>query len=202
MGIDPAKLELWSDGALLVVNKPAGLPTLVDGYDPAAPYLLGLLKESFGPLWVVHRLDRETSGVIVFARNADAHRALNTQLEKHQAQKVYHALVDGSPEWTEKTVRLPLRTNGDRKHRSVVDIRRGKVAETQLRVLRRFGAISLVQAIPRTGRTHQIRVHLAAQGCPVISDALYGDGRHLFLSELKPDYKGVKEESPLLSRLG
>ena len=84
--IPPVEI-LWQDEALLVVNKPAGLPCLVDGYDPDAPYLLGSLKETFGALWVVHRLDRYTSGVIVFARSPVAHRVLNAQFEKRNVTK-------------------------------------------------------------------------------------------------------------------
>ena len=165
---------LYLDEALLVVNKPAGLPTLVDGYNSAAPYLVGLLKQTYTPLWTVHRLDKDTSGVIVFARSAEAHRHLNTQFEQRQANKAYHALVVGSPPWERLTVDLPLRADGDRKHRTVVDAQGGKPAVTDLRVLERLGALTLIEAAPHTGRTHQIRVHLAAQGYPIVGDALYG----------------------------
>ena len=201
--LNPIDLILWHDDILLIVNKPAGLLTLVDGYDPKLPFLVGLLKSVFNPLWVVHRLDRETSGVMVFARTPEAHRALNTQFERRQAFKTYHALVTGSPTWIEKLVDLPLRPDGDRKHRTVVDPHRGKPSATNLRVLERIGRFTLVEAIPRTGRTHQIRVHLGAQGHPVVVDPLYGDGRAIMLSELNPAYKGRKEyEAPLLGRLG
>jgi RluA family pseudouridine synthase len=168
---------LYIDDALLVVDKPAGLPTLVDGWNPEAPYLLGLLREKYGPLWVVHRLDRETSGVIVFARTAEAHRSLNMQFEgrkMERVEKVYHAVAAGAPEWDEKTVKLPLRSNAGHRHRTVVNPRRGKPAHTDFRVLRRLDKYTLVEAQPHTGRTHQIRVHLAAVGLPIVGDKLYG----------------------------
>jgi RluA family pseudouridine synthase len=170
----PESLLLFQDEALLVVSKPAGLPTLVDGYHPEAPYLVGLLKGTYGPLWVVHRLDRGTSGVILFARTAEAHRALNRAFEKRQVLKTYHALAQGEPTWESRTVRLPLRADGDRRHRTIVDHKGGKPAETDLSVLERFHSHALLQAIPRTGRPHQIRAHLAALGHPLACDALYG----------------------------
>jgi RluA family pseudouridine synthase len=192
------------DDHLLVVDKPAGLPTLVDGYNPEAPCLVAMLKQAYDPLWVVHRLDRETSGVMIFARSAEAHRGLNTQFEKRQVSKAYHALVFGSPTWNKMTVKLELRPDGDRAHRTLVDPRRGKPAVTRLRVLERFGPYTLIEALPQTGRTHQVRVHLAAQGCPLVGDGLYGDGRGVLLSEISPGYHldAAPDERPLMSRLG
>lgn len=171
---DIASWILYQDDALLVVNKPAGLPTLPDGYHPDAPHLVGVLKQVYAPLWVVHRLDKETSGVIVFACSAVAHRRLNAQFEQRETSKAYHALVVGNPDWQRLAVNLPLRVDGDRRHRTIIDAQRGKPAMTGLQVLERFAGCALVEAIPHTGRTHQIRAHLAAQGCPILGDELYG----------------------------
>jgi len=170
---------LFTDTALLVVNKPAGLATLPDGYNPTLPHIKSVLEQQYGPLWIVHRLDKETSGVLVLARSAKAHRSLNTQFEKHLVSKVYHALVVGIPEWQEKTVSLPLRPNGDRQHRTVIDPQAGKPAVTHLKVLEGFGQYCFLEAIPETGRTHQIRAHLSALGLSILGDKLYGKRNNL-----------------------
>jgi RluA family pseudouridine synthase len=164
---------IYDDDDLVIVNKPAGLLTIRDGYNASLPYLLKSLEGHFGQLWVVHRLDKETSGIVVFARNSQSHRALNQQFENRQVKKIYHALVNGSPQWNEKTIALPLRVNGDRRHRTIVDPTHGKPARTELRVLKRWEGISLIEAIPLTGYTHQIRAHLFAEGCPILADPLY-----------------------------
>ena len=198
----PEEMVLWSDAAVMVVCKPAGLPALPDGYDPDAPHLRSILEPIYGKLWMLHRLDRDTSGVLVLARTAESHRAINTQFEQRQIAKLYHALVVGIPPWEEKIVNLKLRPNGDRKHRTVVDARRGKLSVTNLRVLQRFREWSLLEASPETGRTHQIRVHLAAVGFPILADGLYGDESGLFLSKIKPAYRaGRSQERPLINRL-
>jgi tRNA pseudouridine32 synthase / 23S rRNA pseudouridine746 synthase len=175
---------LYQDESLLVVNKPGGLSTLPDGYNPSLPHVKSLLEQQFGRLWIVHRLDKETSGVLLLARSAEAHRVLNTQFEQHQVLKKYHALVTGIPEWQEKTVNLPLRPNGDRSHRTVIDHEAGKPALTQLKVLERFSQYCLVEATPETGRTHQIRVHLSSTGLYIVGDKLYTDRNRYISTQL------------------
>lgn len=170
---------LWQDEALVVLNKPAGLLTLPDGYDPQLPHLRALLEPHLGRLWIVHRLDRQTSGVILLARSASAHRMLNAQFEQQRVEKRYHAIVQGAPDWEYLTVDLPLRANVGRRGRTAVDEVTGKKASTSLKLLEHLdapglGTYSLVEASPHTGRTHQIRAHLAAIGLPVAGDPLYG----------------------------
>lgn len=194
---------LYEDEDLIAVNKPAGLPSVHDPMlEEEAQDLHTWLSERYGRLWVVHRLDRDTSGVIVFARNAAAHRALSVLFETRAVFKVYHAIVVGVPRWDERTIDAPLRADADRQHRTIVDVEQGKPAVTHVRVLARFRHHALVEAQPETGRTHQIRVHLALVGYPLLADPLYGDGQPLYLSALKRDYRRGEEteERPLIAR--
>lgn len=199
MLLSPQKIILWLDDALVAVNKPAGLPSLPDGYHPELPNVLNTLEPVYGKLWVVHRLDRQTSGVLILARSAQAHRWLSTQFEARQTEKIYHALVVGNPPWDETRVDQPLRPNAGHRHRTVPDSL-GKPAITNLRVLERLGGFTLVEAIPETGRTHQIRAHLAFAGFPIAADELYGGGQAIFESDPNPE--APPEAQPLLDRVG
>ncbi|MBV6452686.1 MAG: Ribosomal large subunit pseudouridine synthase A [Anaerolineales bacterium] len=165
---------IFQDQHILILDKPAEIPVLPDGWDKDAPYLVKILEEEFGKIFVVHRLDKITSGVMVFARDAESHRALSLQFENHEAEKIYHAIVEGIPKWEEKIVKRPLRVNVGHKHRTVVDDRNGKPSETRFGILGRGQAHSWVEAAPKTGRTHQVRVHAYALGYPLVGDVLYG----------------------------
>jgi 23S rRNA pseudouridine955/2504/2580 synthase/23S rRNA pseudouridine1911/1915/1917 synthase len=171
---------IYKDSDIIVINKPAGLSVLPEGWAPDAPYLVKQLEETLGTVWVVHRLDKFTSGVIVFALTADAHRSLNIQFEKHTMEKVYRAITVGVPGWKERVTKFPLRVNVGHKHRTMVDNRNGVRAETKFRVLNYVQispemaeGVALVEASPMTGRTHQIRVHAYALGFPLLGDTLY-----------------------------
>lgn len=164
---------LHTDEHIIIINKPAMLSVLPDGWDKDAPYLIKLLEAEVGKVFVVHRLDKTTSGVMVAARSAEAHRALNIQFENHEVEKIYHAITIGSPRWEEKVTKFPLRVNVGHKHRTMVDDRNGVRAETRFRILRRNNSNVLLEAQPMTGRTHQIRVHAYASGYPLLGDVLY-----------------------------
>jgi 23S rRNA pseudouridine955/2504/2580 synthase/23S rRNA pseudouridine1911/1915/1917 synthase len=193
---------LFEDDALIAVAKPAGIPSVHDGNRPKDPDLASLLEPAYAKLWPVHRLDRDTSGVILFARTEEAHRALSAQFEDRDVHKTYHAILAGMPTWDERTADAPLLPDGDRRHRTLVDAGNGKPARTHFRVLQRLKRFALVEASPETGRTHQIRAHAAVLGVPIAVDALYGDGKPIYLSQFKRNYRvNADEEIPLIGRL-
>ena len=165
---------LHIDDHVIILNKPAGLPVLPDGWEKGSEYLVKMLEAKYDKIFIVHRLDKITSGVMVFARDAETHRALNMQFEKHTAEKVYHAIVEGNPRWEEKITKFPLHANVGHKHRTIVDDKNGKPSETRFKLLKRYQSSALVEASPMTGRTHQIRAHASALGHPLLGDVLYG----------------------------
>jgi RluA family pseudouridine synthase len=196
---------LFKDESLIIVDKPSGWLTVPDRYDPDAPVLVRELEKAEGRLFIVHRLDQDTTGVLIFARTAEAHEALSEAFETRAVHKTYRAIVRGSPDWEEEACDLPLKVDGDRRHRTIVDAGRGKASRTLFKVLERYRgsgfSACLVEAHPETGRTHQIRVHLAAMGFPVLCDPLYGSPEPLLLSKVKGKWKGDPyEERPLIAR--
>jgi RluA family pseudouridine synthase len=198
---------LYSDDDIVAVDKPVGLLAVPDRYDVDAPVATNLLQVDWGKLLVVHRIDKDTSGVLIYARNAEAHRELNGAFGTGAVKKVYKALVRGLPAWEETECELPLRVDGDRQHRTVIDAANGKESRTVFAVLEAYkgligiGGSALLEAKPETGRTHQIRVHLASLGFPCLCDPLYGDGQPLLLSRVKKGWRGDPfKERPLLSR--
>ncbi len=176
---------LYIDADILIVNKPSGMRTIPDGYDSSLPCLKELLCHNYGKVWVVHRLDKETSGAILFARNAEAHRILNTQFEKHQIRKVYLAAVHGVPCWKVRSICFPLRKDGDRRHHTVVDLKNGKPAKSIITVIKKSTECSLFAVQIETGITHQIRAHLSSIGFPIIGDTFYAPYKDMKKHEKK-----------------
>ncbi|HAV22202.1 MAG: hypothetical protein A2X67_00810 [Ignavibacteria bacterium GWA2_55_11] len=192
---------LIEDGHILALNKPSGLLVLPDRYDEAKANLIGLLTSAEPEMYVVHRLDRETSGVIVLAKTKDAHASLNAQFEARSTSKVYHAVCKGEAEADEGIIDMPLSEHSHVRGKMRPDMKNGKDSITSYRVLERFDGFVSVEARPKTGRTHQIRVHLAQSGMPIVGDGMYGDGVPFKLSAIKRGYKeGEEPEKPLLER--
>ena len=200
----PDYTTIYQDNEIVVLNKRSGLLIAADRYDPDAPRLDLEAEEEFGKLYAVHRIDKDTSGIIIYARNAAVHKDLSMQFQERTVVKTYHCLVHGHPLWTDLTVNLPLLPDGDARHRTVVNKKIGKPSETAFRLIGSCGPFSWIEAKPKTGRTHQIRVHLAENGFCIVCDPLYsGNQKPIRLSEIKRNWRGDEfEEQPLLSRLG
>ena len=168
---------LHHDSALLIVNKPAGLLS-VPGKDPGKEdCLIDRLRRVFPEVLLVHRLDCDTSGVMVFAVNKAAQGNLGQQFEKRQTKKVYLARLWGLLEPKEGTVDLPLCVDWPNRPRQHVNHEQGKPAITDWRVQRHDGKTTRVRLMPLTGRSHQLRVHMLAQGCPILGDPIYATGK-------------------------
>jgi 23S rRNA pseudouridine955/2504/2580 synthase/23S rRNA pseudouridine1911/1915/1917 synthase len=187
---------------LIVINKPSGLLSIPDreGKDIS---LKKLLIEKYGNIFTVHRLDKDTSGLIVFAKNETTHKHLSQQFEARQTEKIYLGLVIGSLADKKGSIDASISEHPAKKGLMTV-YRKGKESLTDYEVLEDFKVFSWVQFKIHTGRTHQIRVHAKHIGHPVVCDELYGDGKPILLSTLKHKFKLSKnelEERPILNRL-
>ncbi|MBR3052414.1 RluA family pseudouridine synthase [Candidatus Saccharibacteria bacterium] len=160
---------IYDDKNVLVINKPAGLLSEAKGeYCPERT--LG----DFG--YVVHRLDRDTSGVMILAKNEEVQKFLKKQFQNRTVHKTYIAVVEGRPKLDEARIDLPLLRSKKRPTTFLVDAN-GRESETYYKVLESNGVRSLVELKPVTGRTHQLRVHMKYIGCPIVGDVVYGDGK-------------------------
>lgn len=164
---------IHQDGDILIINKPAGVLSGADGYNPDLPHLRTILEPVFGRLFIVHRLDKDTSGVMVLARNEIAHRTLNLQFDHRTTRKKYTVLILGVPPWIEYSINLPVTINGDKAHRTRIFPGRGKPSKTDILLIKSWNTAAHIVAVPYTGYTHQIRAHLSAIGYPVLFDKLY-----------------------------
>ncbi len=162
------------DADLVVVNKPAGLPS-VPGRGPGLADCAWTRVQALAPdALVVHRLDMATSGLLLFARGAALQRAFSIAFAERRVHKRYEAIVEGQPAAEQGDIDLPLAADWPNRPRQQVDALRGKPSLTRWRVLARDGPRTRLAFEPMTGRTHQLRVHAAAMGWPIVGDALYG----------------------------
>jgi 23S rRNA pseudouridine1911/1915/1917 synthase len=198
---------LHEDASVLVINKPAGLvvhpgsgrkdQTLAN----ALAFHLKDLSDVGGPLrpGIVHRLDRDTSGVMVIAKSNAAHFALSAQFQERTTEKVYVALVEGEPRLDGDWIKTTLGKAPHDATRVVVDPPSGKPAETRYEVVERFDGFTLVKCYPKTGRTHQIRVHMQHLGHPIVCDQVYGRRKEFRLSDICGHGRSAPDQ-PLLDR--
>lgn len=192
---------LFVDNDIIIVDKPSGVLSIPDRYKLDAMNLKKWLEQQFEKVFVVHRLDKDTSGVMVFARNAEAHRNLSLQFENHEIEKKYLAVVSSVLLNDDTDIDIPLMSD-PRTPGRMIPSARGKKSLTHIHVLERFRVATLVECTLKTGRQHQLRVHCAAIGHPLLVDALYGRSENFLLSNLKRRYnlRKLEMEKPIISR--
>lgn len=194
---------IHADEDLLVVNKPSGWLTIPDRHDADLVSVKSWLESKYEKVFVVHRIDKDTSGLLIFARNAEAHKYYNSLFEKRSLTKNYCGLVSGTVQHEEGIVDQPIQEHPSIAGKMVVG-RKGKPSLTHYYVEERFRNLTWMRFQIETGRTHQIRVHLSNAGHPIVCDALYGSSEPVYLSTFKKKFKLSKsdeQERPLVSRL-
>lgn len=187
----------------IALNKPAGLLSIPDreGKDVS---LKKLLQDKYGEIFTVHRLDRDTSGIILFAKDAVTHQFLSQSFEERSVEKYYSGIVSGTLAEKKGTVELTMMQHPGKMGVMVVH-NKGKNSITDYEVVEEFGKYSLLRFQIHTGRTHQIRLHMQQLGHSIVCDETYGDGQPIMVSSIRKKFKLSKaedEERPILSRLG
>ena len=193
---------IFENDSFVAINKPAGLLSIPDR-EQTQTSLKDILIAKYGSIFTVHRLDKETSGIILFAKNETAHKYYSRLFEERKTEKYYMGLVLGSPAVKKGTIDAPISEHSLQKGLMVVH-RNGKPSVTDYEVMEEHRSFSLLQFQLHTGRTHQIRVHCKNIGHPLACDELYGDGKPILLSSIKRKYKLSKhdeDERPMLNRL-
>lgn len=195
---EPVEIELkaqnipidvvYEDKDIIIVNKPKGMVVHPANGNPDGTLvnaIMAICKDSLSGIGgeirpgIVHRLDKDTSGLLIVAKNDMAHVSMSEQIKRHEVKKTYIALVRGVVKENEATIDMPIgRSNSDRKKMAVT--KNGKNAVTHIKVLKRYDKYTLLEINIETGRTHQIRVHLAHIGYPVIGDYIYSNGKNEF----------------------
>ncbi|MEO6188842.1 MAG: RluA family pseudouridine synthase [Ginsengibacter sp.] len=187
----------------VALNKGPGLLTIPDRHDESQGSLYKYLQQQYQNIFIVHRLDRETSGLVLFAKNAETHKHLSQLFEQRKIRKTYLGIIRGSLPIKKGSINEPIIEHPYKKGMMTVT-KKGKPSLTDYEVVEDYGNYSLVQFDIHSGRTHQIRVHMKFAGHPIGCDPLYGDGTPVLLSSFKKKYKLSQhddEERPIIGRL-
>jgi len=191
-------ITLFENDNLLVVNKPPFISSLHER-EGGEINMLNIARKSVPDAQICHRLDKETSGCLIIAKNPETYRFISMQFEHRQIKKVYHAIVNGTHVFNDLEIDLPILNLGN-KNVSINKLE-GKPAQTIFNSIKYFKHYTLIECQPITGRMHQIRIHLATQRASIAGDEMYG-GKPVFLSQLKRGYHLGKdqEELPIMKR--
>ncbi len=166
---------LYSDDDIIVANKPSGLLSVPGRGDDKQECLGYHLSKIYDELFIVHRLDMDTSGLMVIARHKEAHRHLSRQFQERQTQKTYYAICAGKPSQAQGSIKLPMRCDWERRPLQMIDFKQGKSAETFWQIEQQNPNSFVVKLTPITGRSHQLRLHMKSLGHPILGDNLYAD---------------------------
>ena len=199
---DLTAITLFENDYFIALNKPAGVLSIPDRMQ-SEPSLKDRLIEKYGSIFTIHRLDKETSGIILFAKDAETHKFFSKQFEEKTMEKYYMGLVHGSPAHKTGSIGGAIMEHPVFKGQMVIN-KNGKPSLTDYEVIEKFSKYSLVKFQLHTGRTHQVRVHTKNIGHPIVCDPLYGDGKPVMLSAIKKKFKLSKhddEERPMLNRV-
>jgi 23S rRNA pseudouridine955/2504/2580 synthase len=190
---------VFEDDHLIFINKPSYISSLDERNSDAAS-LLSLAKRYWSEAQLCHRLDKETSGIMVIAKDPETYRTMAMKFEAREIEKCYHALVGGILQVDHKSIVLPLSVT--KKGLAKIDMKEGKPAETIITTVKTWQHYSLLECKPVSGRLHQIRIHLSSQNFPIVADTQYG-GKIPLLSKMKRNFKFSKleEEQGLIKRV-
>ena len=188
------KLDIiYEDDDLVIINKPSGMLVIPDRFNSEIPSINRELDKIYGKIFVVHRIDRGTSGVLCFAKNEEAHKYMSNLFQQHHVEKYYLGLVGGRVIPESGTITAAIAEHPTQKGK-MVTTKKGKASITDYQVIEQWPLYSLVQFRIHTGRTHQIRVHMQSIGHPIVCDELYGDEKPFMLSSIKKKYNPTKNE--------
>ena len=194
---------IFENEDFIAVNKPSGMLTIPDRHDETQLSLYKILLQQYGKIFIVHRLDRDTSGLVLFAKNEASHKYFSQLFENRNIEKIYFGIIRGSMPDKSGSINEAIAEHPVLKGVMTVS-KKGKPSLTDYKVMEDYGIYSLVEFNIHSGRTHQIRVHTKFAGHPIACDPVYGDGKPILLSSFKKKYKlslHDEEERPLINRL-
>jgi 23S rRNA pseudouridine1911/1915/1917 synthase len=165
---------IYEDEHYIIVNKPSGLLSIPDRHNDSIPSVTGLLRQLYPSVYIVHRIDRVTSGILCFAKDEETHRYTSQLFEHRQVSKHYLGLVHGTLAAEEGIIERAMMEHPVIKGKMMIHQKQGKPSTTKFKVVEAFGLYSLVEFDLLTGRTHQIRLHISDYGNPIVCDELYG----------------------------